>query len=231
MTSTRRRFTLWLAGLLPLLAACRPSPMTPASATTPEAAADRVPLPAPSLDSGPPLTQVLAERRSVREYGIRPLTDAEVGQLAWAAQGVTNEVGYRTAPSAGATYPLDLYLARQDGLYRYLPTDHALLPLRLDDVRPSLATGGLDQECLKTAPVVFILTATPGRSSPRYGDRAERYVRLEAGHACQSLLLQACGLGLGAVPVGAFDDADIARTIGLPNGEESVYLVPVGPRA
>ncbi len=231
MTTTRRRFTLWLAALLPLIAACRSSAKTPAPATTAVNPQDLVPLPAPSLNSGPPLTQVLAQRRSVREYGSRPLTDAELGQLAWAVQGVTSESGYRTAPSAGATYPLEIYLARDDGLYRYLPAEHALLSLKREDVRAAIATAGLDQDSLKRAPVVFIITATPARPAARYGDRGERFAQLEAGHACQSLLLQATGLDLGAVSMGTFDDGGIARALDLPDGERPLYLIPVGARA
>jgi SagB-type dehydrogenase family enzyme len=174
----------------------------------------------------------LAQRRSVREFEARPLTAAELGQLSWAAQGVTDERGYRTAPSAGALYPLELYVATADGLFRYEPGQHALVAADEADARPALYQAALRQDPVARAPAVFVIVAVYERTAVKYGsERTPRYVHLEAGHAAQNLLLQAVALGLGAVPIGAFDDAGVQRAMGLPAEEQPLYLIPVGPVA
>ncbi|NPV08006.1 MAG: SagB/ThcOx family dehydrogenase [Anaerolineae bacterium] len=212
---------------------CAPGPLRDQSPLRPHTAAEAepTPLPPPDTASGLPLTQTLARRRSLRQYSARELTDEEVGQLLWAAQGITDDRGFRTAPSAGATYPLELYLATRRGLFHYRPAGHQLARLQERDLRGDLAAAGLNQTCIRDAPAVFVVAAVYGRTSPRYGARAERYVHLEAGHACQNLLLQAEALGLGGVPVGAFEDERVARLLGLPSGETPLYLVPVGQPA
>lgn len=186
-------------------------------------------LPPPRLEGPLSVEAALARRRSVREFGARPLGAAEIGQLAWAAQGITHGDGLRAAPSAGALYPLELYVATAGGLYRYDPREHGLRRLAAGDPRPALARAALDQDCVGEAPAVFAITAVVARTARRYGrERAARYAHLEAGHAAQNLLLEAVALGLGAVPVGAFDDAALAKALALPPREEPLYLVPVG---
>ena len=185
-------------------------------------------LPAPRADGPVSLEEALSGRRSARSFTLEALTVEEVSQLLWAAQGITASWGGRTAPSAGALYPLVVYVADQGTLSRYLPDGHRLEIVSEGDLRADLARAAHDQEAVAAAPVVFAITAVPARTEAKYGDRAERYVHLEAGHAAQNLLLQATALGLGGVPIGAFDDGDVARILRLPEGSVPIYLIPVG---
>jgi SagB-type dehydrogenase family enzyme len=187
-----------------------------------------VALPAPAERSAVSLDEALRRRRSVREYTTQPLTDAQLSQLLWAAQGITDAGGYRTTPSAGALYPLEMYVATRAGLQRYEARGHRLLRVGDTDVRSRLRGAALGQEAVTAAAAVFIITAVPSRTAAKYGERATRYVQLEAGHAAQNLLLEAVALGLGAVPVGAFEDDRVSGILGLPAGEVPLYLVPVG---
>lgn len=194
-----------------------------------QAADTMIALPAPSDPTGVTLARALEARRSVREFGARPLSRAELSNLLWAAQGVTHGDGLRTAPSAGALYPLEVYVGTADGLYRYRPQGHGLVPIGTADPRPAMQRAALGQEAVAAAPAVFVIAAVYRRTTVKYGaGRGARYVHMEAGHAAQNLLLEAVALGLGGVPVGAFDDAGMARALGLPAGHEPLYLVPVG---
>jgi SagB-type dehydrogenase family enzyme len=189
-------------------------------------------LPPPVTKGAMSLEEALAARRSVRQFAPTPLTIEQVGQLCWAAQGVTDpKRGLRTAPSAGATYPLELYVATTDGVRRYVPAGHTLERYRDKDIRSALQRAALGQGSVGEAPAVFILTAVTRRTEQKYGNRAQRYVDTEAGHAGQNILLQAVALGLGAVPVGAFDDADVAKALQLPADQTPLYLIPVGVKA
>jgi len=185
-------------------------------------------LPPPQTRGGMSLTEALAQRRSVRSYTAQPLTWEEISQLLWAAQGITDRRGFRTAPSAGALYPLEVYLVLPGGWYHYRPADHRLEVRGQGDLRRDLWMAGLSQEALLQAPAVLVIAGVVSRTAARYGDRAERYVFLEAGHAAQNLLLQATALGLGAVPIGAFDDEEVRRVLGLSPDETPLYLIPVG---
>lgn len=186
-------------------------------------------LPEPSRRGSISIEETLHRRRSVRSYTDRPLSQAEIGQLCWSALGVTDPVnGFRTAPSAGATFPLELYVATPDGVFHYLPHEHALRRRLEEDVRRALRRAALDQPWVERAPAVFIFAADLARIAPRYRDRAERYTWMEIGHASENLLLQAVALGLGGVPVGAFDEAETNRILRLPKGQRTFYLVPVG---
>jgi SagB-type dehydrogenase family enzyme len=191
-------------------------------------ARDAIELPPPRQAGEPSFEEVLAARRSVREFTSVPLTMEELSQLLWAAQGVTSAWGGRTAPSAGALYPLEVYVATQQGLSHYLPDGHGLEPLASNDLRQVLATAALGQQAVADAPAVLIVTGVYARTASKYGDRAERYVHLEAGHAAQNVLLQAVALGLGAVPIGAFDDRALQQVLGLPLDHQPLYLIPVG---
>ena len=172
--------------------------------------------------------EALRNRRSIREYEALDLTLTEIGQLLWSAQGVTGHRGGRTAPSAGGTYPLELYVATSAGLFHYHAGDHVLEAVSETDLRGDLHRAGLSQDAILHAPAVFIVSAVPSRTEEVYGSRAGRYVTLEAGHAAQNLLLQAVALGLGAVPIGAFDDGAVSEIIGLGADERPLYLIPVG---
>lgn len=203
----------------------------PMPTTTPHILGNQraVPLPTPVIPGTISLEEALVRRRSVRAFKDTPLTPAELGQLLWAAQGVTHQRGFRTAPSAGALYPLELYVATEEGLFHYDPSGHLLQALGQDDLRLALYAAALKQEPVRQAPAVFVLTAVHERTAQKYGsERSPRYVHLEAGHAAQNLLLEAVVLGLGAVPIGAFDDSRVQTLLGIPGDHEPLYLIPVG---
>src|SRR3990170_3156734 len=168
--------------------------------------ADVIELPPPSPVVDLSLEEVLAARRSVRDFTPEPLTVQELSQLLWAAQGLTSEWGGRTAPSAGALYPLELYLATPEGLYHYLPEVHRVEILARDDLRSPLAAAALGQAAVADAPAVLIISGVYARTAAKYRGRAERYVQLEAGHAAQNVPLPAVALGLAAGPINAFQD-------------------------
>ncbi len=185
-------------------------------------------LPAPSERGRISLEEALEKRRSVRSFSSRKITADELSQLLWATQGKTRAGGGRTAPSAGALYPLEIYAVTEEGIFQYRSGDHSLVRRSEGDARGDLAGAALGQDCVRTAPVVFVIAGVSARTERKYGARAERYVKMEAGHAGQNLLLQAVSLGLGAVPVGAFRDDEVRRVLGLPPDQEPLYLIPVG---
>jgi SagB-type dehydrogenase family enzyme len=185
-------------------------------------------LPEPRLKGVLSLEEALVQRRSVRSFTEEALTLEELSQLLWAAQGLTAAWGGRTAPSAGALYPLEVYVATADGLYHYVPQGHKVVVESHDDLRPKLWEAALKQDAIQDAPAVFVITAVYERTAEKYSDRAERYVKLEAGHACQNILLQAVALDLGAVPIGAFYDDQVQAALSLPPDHEPLYLIPVG---
>ena len=191
-------------------------------------------LPAPDRAGGLPLGQALARRRSVRRFGPQALALAAVAQLLWAAQGTSSSAGRRTAPSAGALYPLELVLValRVDGLaaglHRYLAAAHALQPSTIEIAASDLQRAAMGQPAVGAAAAVVVITAFESRTAGRYGARAGPYVAFEAGAAAQNLALQAVALGLGTVVVGGFDSAAVARLLRLPPGEQPVVLLPIG---
>lgn len=194
----------------------------------------QVDLPEIDLSGEKPLPQLLQQRRSIREYGDDPLHPAELGQLLWAAQGITHPEGLRTAPSAGALYPLELYVVIGNvagisaGVYHYEPDKHQLTLTARGDQRKVLARAALGQSWIADAAVVVVFTAVYKRTSRKYGPRGERYVHIEVGHAAENLFLQAVDLGLGTVVVGAFNDKTVAERLQLPAKAEPVILMPVG---
>ena len=173
------------------------------------------------------LDEAFENRRTMHELSGPRLTEADISLLLWSAQGITL-AGNRTAPSAGATYPIELYLLTARGLYLYRPTHHDLEVVSSEDKRLPLFDNAVDQESVRDAPAVFVVTAVLERTSAKYGDRAVRYVHIEVGHVAQNLLLQAATLGLGGVPVGAFDDDAVSEILGLPDDHEPLYLLPIG---
>jgi len=185
-------------------------------------------LPKPSQDGVKSLEQAIATRRSRRQFSPQTLTPEQIGQLAWAAQGQDAGNRFRTAPSAGATYPLELFVVTSDGFSRYLPIKHALEKLTDQDLRSMLASAAWGQEFIEAAPVTLVFAAQFSRTTNRYGQRGIRYVYMEAGHAAQNVHLQAEALGLGSVAVGAFDDASVSKVLSLPDKLEPIYMVVVG---
>jgi SagB-type dehydrogenase family enzyme len=204
------------------------------AAVTMTQSTDRISLPAPRQDSGFSLERALSERRSVREFGNAALTQDEVSQLLWAAQGVTSRDGLRTAPSAGALYPLELYLVvgmvrdLDPGVYKYAPAGHKLMKIIAGDQRHKLALAAHGQDAVADAAAVLVFTAVERRTTRKYGSRGVRYVHIEIGHASQNVFLEATALGLGAVVVGAFEDGAVGELLHLPEGEAPLYLMPLG---
>jgi SagB-type dehydrogenase family enzyme len=147
----------------------------------------------------------------------------------WAGQGITDRTqGFRTAPSAGATYPLEIYLVTHDGLFHYAAPDHRLEQLGSEDLRRPLAKAAADQDWIAEAALNVVIACVRDRTRAKYGDRAERYIQFEAGHAAQNILLQAAAMGLGGVPVGAIYEDQIKELLGLPEKEEPLYLLAIG---
>jgi SagB-type dehydrogenase family enzyme len=204
------------------------------AAVTMTQSTDRISLPAPRQDSGFSLERALSERRSVREFGNAALTQDEVSQLLWAAQGITSRDGLRTAPSAGALYPLELYLVAghvenlDPGIYKYVSAGHKLMKIMAGDQRRKLAAASLGQDSVADAAVVLVFTAVERRTTRKYGSRGMRYVHIEIGHASQNVFLQATALGLRTVVVGAFEDGAVGELLHLPEGEAPLYLMPLG---
>ncbi len=152
----------------------------------------------------------------------------------WAAQGVTAEWGGRTAPSAGALYPLGVYVVVGNvegldaGLYSYEPEKHRLARLEERELRVELAEAALDQEWVKEGAIDIVISAVYGRTTQKYGEKGVRYARMETGHAAQNVCLQATALDLGLVTVGAFYDSRVSRMLQLPGNEGPLYITPVG---
>jgi SagB-type dehydrogenase family enzyme len=176
------------------------------------------------------LEEAIARRRSVRQFTNHPLTLAQIGQLVWAAEGITGGASYlRAHPSAGALHPLEVYLVGPDGIFHYRPEGHRLSRVRPGDTREALARAAYGQWFVAEAPCVIAIAAVYARTTGKYGDRGRgRYVPMDAAHAAENVLLQAVALGLGAVPVGAFDDDAVRSVLGVPANEAPLYLIPVG---
>jgi SagB-type dehydrogenase family enzyme len=181
------------------------------------------------MAGGMPLTEALGRRRSRREFVERPLSREHISQLCWAAQGITDhEERHRAAPSAGALFPLHLLVVGSDGVCEYDPEQHALRRTASADVRARLRGASFEQGCVGEAPICIVISVELGRTAPTYGDRAERYCLLEAGHVAQNILLVATAMGLAGVPVGAFEDDTVGAVLNLPPGQRAIYLLPVG---
>lgn len=191
-------------------------------------------LPSPSSDGDVALEAAIHERRSVREFSKQSLSLDDIAQLLWAAQGVTSRDGGRTAPSAGALYPLELYLVAGNvdslpaGVYHYRSEGHRLRHVADGDLRNALAAAALDQAWVRRAPVVLLFAGVYERSAGKYGQRARRYTHIEVGHAAQNVYLQAVARNLGTVIVGAFQDAEVQEVLGLPEDHVPLALMPVG---
>jgi SagB-type dehydrogenase family enzyme len=191
-------------------------------------------LPEPRYDSDTSVEKALLERRSIRDYSQEALTLKQVGQLLWAAQGVTDSDGKRTAPSAGALYPLEVYAVVGSvegvppGVYRYRPETHTMVKVLDGDGRDALSRAALNQGSVSQGAIDIVIAAVYERTTGKYGERGIRYVYLEAGHAAQNIYLQAVALELGTVTIGAFDDDGVKKVLSLSDNEEPLYIMPVG---
>lgn len=194
----------------------------------PPAAADEVLLPPPVTSGGMSLAEAIGKRRSVRRFAPTPLTQVEVSQLCWAAQGITEpDQGLRASPSAMATYPVDVFMIDATGLYQYDPGKHALRRLAEGDMLARLRSA-VGQAPVRSAPACMLLALDYERSRGRCGDRAERYGLLEAGHIAQNVLLAATAMGLAGCPVGGMDEHNCIKVLGLPEKLVAAYLLPIG---
>jgi SagB-type dehydrogenase family enzyme len=198
------------------------------------ASGEIVTLPEPVYDSDTSLEEALLARRSIRDYSDEALTLAEFSQILWAAQGITDPSGKRTAPSAGALYPLEVYIVVGNvaglpaGIYKYRPDSHTMTRVGEGDQRQALSQAALSQACVQQGAIDIVITAVYERTTVKYGDRGVRYVYMEAGHASQNIYLQVVALKLGTVTVGAFDDDDVKNILGAAADEEPLYILPVG---
>ncbi len=191
-------------------------------------------LPEPKYDSNTSIEAALQKRRSVRDYTNKTLTIAEISQLLWAAQGITEMRGFRTAPSAGALYPLEIYAIAEDvnnlsdGIYKYSPHNHSLTKVIAGDKKLELYDAAYGQTSIKNCSILLVISAVSKRTTAKYGERGIRYVYMETGHAAQNICLQAVSLNLGTVTLGAFDDEEVKSIMRMPDGEEPLYLIAVG---
>lgn len=195
---------------------------------------DLIRLPQTEPNPGQPLEQLLAKRRCERKYARRSVTLANATSLLWAAQGVSAADDLRTAPSAGALHPVEIYLVAGavnellPGIYRYLPNEGAIENAAEGDRRVALAAAALGQAWVADAPLILIIAADYGHTTSKHGRRGKRYVHMEAGHVAQNVLLMAATLNLRAAVVGAFEDKRVAAAIGLVRDKAPLYLLPVG---
>jgi SagB-type dehydrogenase family enzyme len=204
-------------------------------------------LPNPRYDSQTSVEKALSVRRSIRAYSEEPLSISDVSQILWAAQGITRKMetpppnfkykwqgGNRTAPSAGALYPLELYLAVGNvegllkGFYKYIPQTHSLEKIHEADMRNEISNAAFMQESIKKAAAVIVIAAVYERTSVKYGERAQRYVHIEVGHAAQNVYLQGISLGIGTVMIGAFVDEAVKKVLQLPEEEHPLAIMPLG---
>jgi SagB-type dehydrogenase family enzyme len=200
------------------------------------AAGAAVALPAPDTTGKLPLERALATRRSVREYAPGALTLEQVGQLAWAAQGITSPDGKRTAPSARAVYPLSVYFIAHEvtgldpGVYRYVPKDHALEPVAPGDHRLAVAAATPRQAFIAQCPLDVVVAGDSALAAQKFGAHAERWLAMESGFVVQNLYLEATAFGLGTLMVGSYDDALTRVAAALPSGQVPLALMPVGKK-
>ncbi|MGQ9922116.1 MAG: SagB/ThcOx family dehydrogenase [Desulfobacca sp.] len=221
--------SLWLAALGLGILALALDPQQPRAEMV-------ISLPAPAQTGGLTVAGAISKRRTIRRFAQKPLPLEQVAQLLWAAYGLTDPRGLRSAPSAGALYPLDVYLVVGErqvprvaaGVYHYLPEKHALALVSIGERRAAVAQTCLHQAWLATAPVVLVITGEYQRCQVKYGPRGVRYTLMEAGHVGQNIFLQAEALGLGVGIIGAFDDAALNRTLNLPVAHEPLLVMPVG---
>jgi SagB-type dehydrogenase family enzyme len=191
-------------------------------------------LPEPRYESEVSIEEAIVKRRSIRDYTCEPLTIIEVSQLLWAAQGTTYDGVYRAAPSAGALYPLEVYMivgnvdGLAEGAYRYKPKSHELVMVLEGDMRPQLANTALGQSPVRNGAINIVLTSVYDRITRKYGDRGVRYVLIEIGHVGQNICLQATAMELGSVCIGAFHDEQVRDLLKLPKEEAPLYIIPIG---
>ncbi len=195
-------------------------------------------LPPPNLKGKSSVEEAIAKRRSARRFRAQPLSLPQLSQLLWSAQGITGAGGHRAAPSAGATYPLEILAVVGDqtvegleaGIYHYEVDSHSVSLHLKGDFRQKLAEAALGQGFVAACPVDIVVCALYPRTAYRYGRRGERYVHMEVGHVGQNVSLQAIALGLATVMVGAFEDEEVRSVLKVEEQFKPLYIIPVGNR-
>lgn len=194
-------------------------------------------LPMPRFKGEMSLEEAILKRRSRRDYQEKSLTLEQISQILWAGQGITEEkTGFRSAPSAGALYPLEIYIVvggkgvkeLKESVYHFIPQGHKIEKKKAGDLRQDLMRACLDQSSVAQAPVVLIITAEYERTTQKYGERGRQYIHMEAGHAAQNIYLQVESLGLTTVTIGSFDEGEIGKILNLPENYTSLYVMPIG---
>lgn len=193
-------------------------------------------LPPPSLQGKTSVEEAISRRRSVRSFKSAPLSLLQLSQILWSAQGITGTGKYRAVPSAGATYPLEVFIiageqtieSLEAGVYHYEAGVHSVKLHAKGDLRHRLAGAALNQSFIATAPLDIVVCAIFSRTTSMYGKRGEGYVYIEVGHASQNISLQAISLGLATTVVGAFDDGEVRRILELEEHVKPLYIIPAG---
>ena len=191
-------------------------------------------LPEPKTKGYLSIEEVLLKRRSVREYLPESLSLAEISQLLWSAYGITSEEGFRTAPSAGGLFPLNIYLAAvnvrelDQGLYRFDAINHSLEPMKSGEYSGQLTAGTFFQDYIASAAAVLIISADYTGPHEKYGDQGPKFTCMDLGHLGQNVHLQAVSLDIGTVAVAAVRPGEIEKILKLKEGEEVLYLMPLG---
>lgn len=205
--------------------------------TMPIKDSETISLPEPRTTSQVSLEEAISKRRSRRDFISRSLALTEISQVLWAAQGITDEErGFRSAPSAGALYPIELYLTvgkegaedLEPGVYHFNPEKFTLERHLSGDLRQDLREAALGQTAISQAPASLVITAVLERTTQKYGERGKRYVYMEAGHVAQNVYLQVESLGLGTVSIGAFDDQWVKQVLSLSDETQPLYIMPIG---
>jgi SagB-type dehydrogenase family enzyme len=186
-------------------------------------------LPNPILRGEKSIEECIYERESVRNYREKEIEIEKISQILWATQGKKGEK--RTVPSAGATYPLEIYVTlRNKGFFHYNIKKHSLELINNTSLIKELTRASLDQYFIAEAYLNVIICAEFSRTTFRYGQRGIRYVLIEVGHCAQNIHLEAVALGLASVPIGAFDDERVKEVLNLPKKIEPLYIIPIGYR-
>lgn len=196
---------------------------------------EKIKLPEPKYDSGTSIEKALLNRRSIREYKNEPLKISEVSQLLWAAQGITDpKTGFRTAPSAGALYPIEIRVIIGNveevasGIYKYAPQEHELLIVKEGDIRDKIAIAANKQTWIEKGAIIIVFSAVYERTTQKYGDGGVKFAHIEVGHAAQNAYLQAVSLNLGMTVVGGFNTEEIKKILSMPDNEDPLYIAPIG---
>lgn len=193
---------------------------------TPE---EKIILPEPKLKGTLSLEEAISKRRSKRQFKSTPISREQLSQILWASQGITQKDSkFRTVPSAGALFPLEIFVVNPEGIFYYIAEEHCLKIIRTGDFRNNLKSAALNQNCIGQAPLSIIIAAKFTRTTIKYGERGIRYCYLEAGHCCQNILLEAVSLNLASVPLGAFADEKVDEVLQLREGLSSLYIICIG---